>query len=315
MSDKPFLHDHPRFTALLDAVAARTEIAVQLVEKDYWLMHVLWAIKNSELRFELKGGTSLSKGWKIIDRFSEDVDIKIFEPQGMTVYAGKNHSKPRHRESRERYFLWLLSVLKIPGAIYLNRDSDFDDHDLRNAGYRVGYQTNYSAQLGIKTDVLLEVGFDTTTPNESRDISSWAYDYAVDNKLEIQDNRAVAVPCYFPEYTLVEKLSAISKKYRQEVEGKDVKNFTRHYYDVYQLLGESRVQAFLGTKDYLTHKESRFGKNDESDISKNKAFSLPDPKIRSKFAERLERSSGLYYRGQPSLDEIIDRIQAFAERL
>lgn len=48
-----------------------------LIEKDYWIMHCLWGIQQQGYRFELKGGTSLSKGFGIIERFSEDIDIQI----------------------------------------------------------------------------------------------------------------------------------------------------------------------------------------------------------------------------------------------
>jgi predicted nucleotidyltransferase component of viral defense system len=48
-----------------------------LVEKDYWIMHCLWGLKSQGSTFELKGGTSLSKGFGIIKRFSEDIDIRL----------------------------------------------------------------------------------------------------------------------------------------------------------------------------------------------------------------------------------------------
>ena len=50
----------------------RTPLDESLVEKDYWIMHCLWGIQQQGYRFELKGGTSLSKGFGIIERFSED---------------------------------------------------------------------------------------------------------------------------------------------------------------------------------------------------------------------------------------------------
>ena len=61
---------------------------------------------------------------------------------------------------------------------------------------------------GLREGVLLEAGFAKVTPNEPKDISSWAYDYAAD-KVEIIDNRAKAVACYDPGYTLVEKLQTM----------------------------------------------------------------------------------------------------------
>ena len=315
MTNKPFLHQLPSFTLLVTAYESQTKISAQLIEKDYWLMHVLWGLQHAGLSYELKGGTSLSKGWNLTRRFSEDIDIKIFAPTGMTVHVGKNHSEPRHKKSRSAYFEWLLGKLNIPGAVYVKRDTDFDDHDLRNAGYRIGYKSAYDPFGGLKTDILLEVGFDTTTPNTPLNISSWVYDLAIKEGLVLADNRAIAVPCYAPEYTFVEKLSAISKKYRQEVGGKTVQNFTRHYYDIFQLLGESRVQNFIGTKEYLDHKTRRFSSNDELEIKRNPAFTLPDKLIRKKFSDRLIRSEGLYFEGQPSIEAILARIETYLDRL
>jgi len=65
-----YLHNHQDFAALLRIVEEETGIAVGLVEKDYWIMHVLYGLKKQGFTFELKGGTSLSKGYGLIDRFS-----------------------------------------------------------------------------------------------------------------------------------------------------------------------------------------------------------------------------------------------------
>ncbi len=61
----------------LEFAAARTRRPAHLLEKDIWLVWVLSAIYESDLARKLtfKGGTSLSKVYRIIDRFSEDVDL------------------------------------------------------------------------------------------------------------------------------------------------------------------------------------------------------------------------------------------------
>lgn len=58
-----FLHTRRDFNELLAIVAEQRGIDPVLVEKDYWIMHCLWGLQVSEFRFELKGGTSLSKGF------------------------------------------------------------------------------------------------------------------------------------------------------------------------------------------------------------------------------------------------------------
>ena len=72
-----------------------------LVEKDYWIMHCLYGLNELGLKYELKGGTSLSKGYGIINRFSEDIDIRIDPACAPSeVYEGKSHNKDKHIQSR-----------------------------------------------------------------------------------------------------------------------------------------------------------------------------------------------------------------------
>ena len=75
-----YLHNHPEFPDLIRIVAEEKGIAPALVENDYWIMHCLYGLQQLGLKFELKGGTSRSKGHGIIQRFSEDIDIRI-EPR------------------------------------------------------------------------------------------------------------------------------------------------------------------------------------------------------------------------------------------
>ncbi len=63
MSD--YLHSHPEFKELLRAVEHQKNIDSSLVEKDYWIMHAVYGLQKGGFVFELKGGTSLSKGYKI----------------------------------------------------------------------------------------------------------------------------------------------------------------------------------------------------------------------------------------------------------
>jgi predicted nucleotidyltransferase component of viral defense system len=69
-----YIHNDAEFRDLLAIVAAKESIDIALVEKDYWIMHTLYSLKEQGIEFELKGGTSLSKGFGLINRFSEDID-------------------------------------------------------------------------------------------------------------------------------------------------------------------------------------------------------------------------------------------------
>ena len=304
-----FVHELPEGKVLIEQLAQSRRIRSQLVEKDYWLMHCLWGLQKQGFDFELKGGTSLSKGFEIIDRFSEDIDIRIEPDPSLNVMVGKNQDKPSQIASRVGFYDWLTKTISIPG-ISTERDKSFDDPKGRNGGIRLNFSSAYERLEGIKSHVLLEVGFDLTKPNEKKTISSWLYDAATAAGLDVIDNRAVDVRCYMPGYTFVEKLSAISRKYQQEQEGELMPvNFIRHYYDIYQLLGDKSVLDFIGTAAYQEHKTLRFRKSDELDLTKNQALILSNPTTRDKYAREFKRTEVLYYGGFPNFEEILKRIQ------
>lgn len=322
----PFLHQLPNFKKLIEITAQEEKIdEPYLVEKDYWIMHVLWSLQQLNLAFHLKGGTSLSKGFGCIHRFSEDIDIKI-EPNeelcGFKVYSGKNQDEKKHRDSRENYFNWISEYLtsRVHGITEAKRDAAFDDQPkFRNGGIRLLYQPQFEGTEGIKNGVLLEVGFDRTAPNQPCEISSWAYERARQaSEVKILDNRALAVLCYEPKYTFVEKLQAVVRKYRLYKEGKQGANlpinFIRHYYDLYQLIERDDVQAFIGSPDYEAHKIERFA-GDDTKVANSDALKLEDPADRAVFESVYTRSESLYFKGRPTLTEILARIGKDIDRL
>ena len=304
------LHDHKGFKDLIAAVSDAMGIDPTLVEKDYWIMHCLWGLQQQGFAFELKGGTSLSKGFGLIHRFSEDIDIRIEPSAGMDVKTGKNQDKEAHIKSRSDYYDWVASELKIPGIQDVVRDHAFDDQEkMRSGGIRLNYLSATPLLSGLKDGVLLELGFDDTAPNQLVDISSWAYDYAIEYVKEINDNRAKDVPCYLPEYTFVEKLQTIATKYRKYKEGKKFpKNFLRHYYDLYCLLDCQSVLDFIKTDRYQTRKVERFPKSDNLIISQNPAFLLGDSEDQKLFESEYLKVASLYYQGQPSFGDLLNRI-------
>src|SRR6266481_8492683 len=110
-----YLHNHPNFSDLIRIVAHDQGIDPALVEKDYWIMHSLFGLQRLGLTFELKGGTSLSKGFRIIDRFSEDIDIRIEPSADQDVKTGRNQDKPAHVQSRKDFYDWLAKTIRING--------------------------------------------------------------------------------------------------------------------------------------------------------------------------------------------------------
>ena len=87
-----FLHNDSEFKDLLAIVASKLGIDTALVEKDYWIMHALYGLQQQGIEFELKGGTSLSKGFGLIQRFQR---ILTFIPK--RISASKQKEKKINR--------------------------------------------------------------------------------------------------------------------------------------------------------------------------------------------------------------------------
>ncbi len=266
-------------------------------------MHVLYGLKKQGFEFELKGGTSLSKGYKIIHRFSEDIDIFIKPLPSQNVETNPKKIKSNHIQSRKNFYDQLAQEIIIEGIVSVERDTSFDiKQNYNSGGIRLLYKSAIRKSEGLKDGILLEAGFDTVTPNSPIMISSWAFEKAnLTPGIKIKDNRAKEIPCYHPGYTFVEKLQTITTKFRKEQEtGEERPNLMRQYYDIFCLLDNETVVNFIGTTEY--HEQ-------------NEAFKLTNAAIREKFKKRFKATASLYYNGQPAFEDVLERIRANLDRL
>ena len=123
-----FPHEAHDFADLVAVVAARRRLAPALVEKDYWVTHVLWGLHRLGLEIWFKGGTSLSKGFGLIERFSEDLDLKVEPGSVKALTSVKNWKGEGTKAVKERrdHFGALLDQLRIPGVVAAP-DPDYED--------------------------------------------------------------------------------------------------------------------------------------------------------------------------------------------
>ena len=314
-----YIHNDPEFGNLLAIVSNKLQINSALIEKDYWIMHTLYSLQKQGIEFELKGGTSLSKGYGLIHRFSEDIDIHIRTNFGL--YIEGKEDKSQVKAARKEFYDVFANSLSINGIIEIVRDHEFDDKEkFRSGGIRLYYESHTPTLEGLKDGILLEAGFDTVTPNSPIDISSWIWEHliSIGAQLNYINNTATGVQCYHPGYTLVEKLQTIVRKYRNRNNpgASDDKNFMRQYYDVYCLLGNSDIQAFIGTPEYLAHKAARIkGADNQIPLKDHPALLLSDLEIRESFQKRYQSTSKLYYNGQPEFEHVLARIAVHLPRL
>lgn len=307
-----FVHELSEARVLFETLGAELNLLPLVIEKDYWVMHCLWGLRQRRLEFELKGGTSLSKGWRCIDRFSEDIDVRFEASSALNVKG----TKPAHVEARLNFFDRLARKIEIPG-IEVERNRAYDDEKAQNGGISLKYDSWFPAAAGLKPEVLLEVGFARTAPNEPRDVTSWALERALQANVAVVDNRATGVKCFNPEYTFVDKLQTICRRFRQHRDrnepGDRPRRFLRHYYDLYKLLELGRVESFIGTPAYLAYRREKIRGADALEFESRSAFRIRDTETYRLFEQEFDSIKTLLLSKGPTFKEVVDRIRAHSK--
>lgn len=234
-----FIHDDKDFDALLRIVAEKRKLSVGLVEKDYWVTHVLWALQHLGFDVWFKGGTSLSKGFGLIERFSEDLDLKL-EPGRVTGIPPVNDWKREGTQvvsARKAHLQALAAAISVPGMT-VSLDKDLVDEHWRSVNIRVAYPAKHLGSLSgvLKPFVLLEVGSARVTPSVPCDMAAFVHDeLSAQGQLSTyDDNRPKQVRCVHPLVTLLEKIDALVRRVPNP--DREPATFVRHYEDAARII-------------------------------------------------------------------------------
>lgn len=233
-----FVHDDPEFRELVGIVASERGLSLGLVEKDYWVTHSLWALHEAGFDVWFKGGTSLSKGFQLIQRFSEDLDLKVEAGTVEALPRVSSWDKDGAKVTAERqaFFEGIPKALTVPGASLSAAQPNRPKW--KGADIHVAYNGHYLDKLDpvMSPSVKLEMGDARVTPFLPRDLTSFVHE-----KLEtlgqlgdFTDNRCKNVRCVHPLVTLMEKLDAIQNKcLRADTEPA---KFVRHFEDAARII-------------------------------------------------------------------------------
>jgi predicted nucleotidyltransferase component of viral defense system len=116
------LRDDSGFATAINRAAKELGLHPQFVEKDYWVTEVLRSLhRDFAAHFIFKGGTSLSKGYGLIERFSEDIDILVVADAGSSA------------RRRERKLLHILTVAQSLGLPYHEKRAPGKGRDAHRA--------------------------------------------------------------------------------------------------------------------------------------------------------------------------------------
>jgi len=229
------------FRDLLRAAADWKKQRTAIVEKDYYLTRALRALSaNHAGEFILKGGTSLSKGWNLLDRFSEDLDILA------RTEAGWGASK---RDGRLKALRDAIAQSKGFALDREDKRTRAETGVSRSAVYR--YESATTDVPGLGRNILFEAGFrGSADAAVKKQVLSIVAEYAREKGQEklADDLQNFEIELQDLRRTFVEKLFAIHAAYAKDL----ANNRMRHYYDLSRLCTLVEIQSYVGTDAYRT---------------------------------------------------------------
>jgi Nucleotidyl transferase AbiEii toxin, Type IV TA system len=241
----PRFRDSGPFTATIDAAAEQLDVSPTAVEKDYWVTQVLRALaRDFDNDFIFKGGTSLSKGYHILERLSDDIDVLVLPGD-----RGKGTVDRLMKNMGE------VAAEATEGQTERSGAAETGVH----RAYRVSYPAMHEPTEAIRTSVLLEMGVrGGPNPHERVVVSSLlggALEAAGTNIGDYEDLRPFEIEVLHPSRTLLEKLCLIHSLAIQvstkAIATDQLRRHGRHFYDIFKLLGDQRVLDFLAEPGYV----------------------------------------------------------------
>lgn len=227
---------------LLRLVAGQARLPDFMIEKDLWVTMALECIFTCDLHrnFAFKGGTSLSKSWNLLNRFSEDIDIVIDK----TLFGIKDDEqigrsqRGKLRKNAHKFIVETVApqlyqrmlAIGIPEGtfeIYADRSTSSDqDPTILLLDYKAltEFRNNYT-----KPQVKIEIGVRALMePSEKKPIRSLLAQHL--NIVEFTEINTV-----LPQRTFWEKVFLLHELFQQPLDQMDITRMSRHWYDLHQL--------------------------------------------------------------------------------
>ncbi len=236
--NKELFNDAVRITA------QQMDIKPIYVEKDYWVTLVLHALYHSAVKDEVifKGGTSLSKCFGLIDRFSEDIDLVVLREEGDS--GNKLTNKIKKISTLVSELLPEVYLENITQKMGMNRKTAHS------------YSKEFDGAFGQVRDVIIVeatwLGYHE--PFTKATVSSYVYQMMLKNNQEgialeygLQPFEVLALA---PKRTVCEKIMSLVRFSYAENPIQDLSLKIRHTYDLHFLLQDEALLAFFESQDF-----------------------------------------------------------------
>ena len=320
--------------AALQTVSARLEIDALSVEKDWWVTAVLCALFRTSFAPYLlfKGGTSLSKGWQLINRFSEDIDISLgrewFAEQGCTCAVGGNKTQREKLRKRSREVVHTLLAGELKEQLIALGINAFEvvpvttqirdghlvpiDSDKDPAVLYVKYHPTVASLQPdyILPAVKIEVScLSLKEPFAPRAISSLVHETFDDLDNEISST----INTVSPERTFLEKAFLLNEEFQKTKPR--TQRMSRHYYDLEKMMDtEFGCKALQNQELYnriIDHRKQFYNLHyvDYETNRANKICFYPPQELMEAFrADYADMTKTFIFKEAPTFDQLMQRI-------
>ena len=310
---------------VLTQAANKTGLPVQAVEKDLWVTVVLQIVFSLPIanRLVFKGGTSLSKVWKVIRRFSEDIDLAI-DPSiwGFEGDLTKKQIKRLRKASsifvRDELCLSLKGVVSETGMekwlqVEVDPDGEGDGTFPEPRVIHVRYKSLFNENLPyLHSEVKLEVGARSLLePTAKAAVTS-----AIEDVLPISTTiKQVMIPTALAEKTFLEKAFLLHELFSAQ-SSREANRKSRHLYDLAQIMNtDIAARAIADDNLWNTihhHRElftSMSGVDYTPDIRKRIRLLPPDDVIDNWRSDYKDMQSSMIYGEKPTFTELMKKMR------
>ena len=327
------LTEEQRRTSIAQA-AINTGITAKAIEKDWWVTLTLKALFESPYAkfFIFKGGTSLSKGWKLIERFSEDIDIAL-DPMafGREYKTNPSHTyvKTLKKEGCAFTSTVLLDALKaqfnhlgVPmNDISIEAETvpeTIPDRDPQTLF--VKYKSLYAPHGYIADEVKVEFSVRSLKdPYASVNIQSILYEAFPNNAYAESPLEVIAVE---PRKTLLEKAFLLHEKFLNINPDKiKIERLSRHLYDLVKMMDTEAGEQVLKDHEFyavlVDHRKNYIRLNSvdyETLHHSTLSFIPPDAIIEMFRQDYRAMQAAMIYGASPDFDTMINQLKILTGR-
>lgn len=239
---------------IIETVAREMGRTEQMVEKDTIQSMFLYELAKSELPFVFKGGTSLSKAYNLIDRFSEDIDLSM----------NRRPTQSERAKSKEL----IISIAEDLGLTLANTEDIMSRYDYNK--YVFKYDSMFAE---IPLEIIVETSYyQAVYPVEKHAVGSFVRKFCQERDIELPipfDAAEVIMNVQSIERTFVDKVFAVCDYKIQNMRDRD----SRHLYDICKLLGQVELNQELDELIDVVRDDRMQSKNNPS---AQLAYNIPE---------------------------------------